>query len=154
MQHIAKYLNEYNEMILHDKLTSMYNLYFHFLYYSKSPFRFDNIKTFNVDFLSNEAFLNTYYVLRSFFYSDQFFGKMINKDPFAFMNIITYLCLIKEVVIIRKRFDYLKEEIIALLNKLKETFENIESHEVRLPEYCKTIYNLLLNVSKEINENF
>ena len=124
---ISDYLSEYNKSLLNNNLISKYNLYYHFLYYSKCPFTFDHINRFNIEFLNHEVFLNTYYVLKRFIDND-LQNKLLSRNPFVFMNIITYMNLIREVIIKENKFLYLSDEIKTTIDNIGNTITMLKSH--------------------------
>lgn len=143
-------LNAYNQKLLTNTLVARCNLNFHFLYYSKCLFSFEHINKFNIEFLSNEQFLNTYYVLKHFL-EDDFSNKIISNNPFVLMNIITYLNLINIVIIEKQRFLYLKKDIEIMLASMQKIISGVKSRFGVSISNINQIFDLLILTSQKLN---
>lgn len=145
---VTENLHEYNSKLIKNSIDSRINLYFHFLYYSKAPFTFDHVSKFDIEFLNNELFFNTYYILKRFFEDSSLSNMIICNDPFAYMNIITYLHLIDEIVIKRNKFLNLKREIKDSIERMKTILDGIQTRDFQKPVYLDTIYKEIITLTQ------
>lgn len=143
------YLNEFNEKLMTHTVFKKCNLFFHFFYYSKCAFSFNHINDFDLEYLNNELFYNTYYVLKNYLEND-FTHEILKNNPIAFMNTITFLHLIKEVVLQEEKYLHLKEEIMVLLNNIEKTICNLFDRNILTSKCAKKTKELLCSTMLEI----
>ncbi len=145
-------LDKYISLLLKENLVATNNLYFHFLYYSKAPFTFEHINKFNMNYLNLEMFLNTYYVLKSFLEGKEVQNGVVSNNPFAYMNIITFLQLIDEVMIKKEQFVHLKSEARKTVENLKKIIDGVISHKCDRLAYISKTSDLIILILNKIKD--
>lgn len=140
-------LTEFNRMMLEHDCISRYNLVFHLFYYSKRAFVFNQIHTFDIDWIDYEMFYSTYYVLRKTIAKDgngDWTG-LLSAEPFISMNLITFLKLVESVVVERRRFTEVALDAVNVIGGLLSTIENARGYspEKGIMNYMNGVYGRL-----------
>lgn len=144
-------LNRYNELLLKNRTFTNINLSFHFLYYSKSAFTFDDVINLNIESINNEAFLNTYYVLKRYLNFKNIHNDLIQSEQFIYMNIITFLHLIQKTPITKIISLGFRDDVLQLCQKIIDYFLGIEQHKLSKPQYFAEIQDLICDIKRKFN---
>lgn len=128
-------LTLFNEMMLSDSNFLSCNLHFHLFYYSKLEFVFSDLIEFDKKNIDYEMFHNTYYVLdNQLNVDDKFYTKLIRKDSFLVMNIITFLDLLQNITI-----DKFADFIQTALKRVCDLLTSIRLIEDRVGLYYPSL---------------
>ncbi len=143
----------FNKMMLNDSDCLSCNLHFHLFYYSKLEFVFSDLIEFDKKNIDYEMFHNTYYVLDNQLNVDKkFFTKLICKDSFIIMNIITFLDLLRNITS-DKFADFLQislKRVRDLLSAIKLVGEKVGLFYSDLIEFAEKVLAYL----KKLNGSF
>ncbi len=143
-------LNKYIKLLLKEDIVVKNNLCFHFLYYSKAPFTFEHINKFDISSLNSEMFFNTYYVLKHCLEKDGFKNELLSNNHFTYMNIITYLQLITEILVKRKQFKELKEEVKETISYVKSIIDGIIANKNNSLSFIDEISDLMIVILSKL----
>jgi nucleoside phosphorylase len=145
-----KYLSVFNNELLNNDKYIRCNLLFHFFYYSKREFDFNDLVNYNIENSNYEMYYNTFYKLKDSVmkYGDDLNKYIISNNQQIIMNIITLLQLIEHMQKYDKTFLDSDDEITDILNYLDKKFEKL------IDITCNTkltddIYNKILKLISE-----
>lgn len=156
---ISDGLKKYNKKILEKSDISRCNLIFHLFYYSKRNFSFIKVYEFSLEETDYEMFCNTYYKLKSSLSltPDELISYLLIEEPFMIMNVITFLHLIKEIIVNDGKFNKFVCEVKEFLNELFVIFNEV--NDKKESSFFSDISKLIVNVisglldESELKEN-
>lgn len=147
--HKEEELASFNKMMLKDACYLSCNLHFHLFYYSKLEFVFSDLVEFDKKNIDYEMFHNTYYILDDQLnIGDRLFEKLILKDSFVIMNIITFFDLLQNIS--KDRFvNFLQpalERVQVLLSAIEKVNAKVGSFYSDLIPFAKKIQTYLIGL--------
>lgn len=122
------YLSRYNNLILKNAEIARLNVSFHFHYYAREIFKFEDVISHDLLNSHNEMFYNTYYVLEQSLRGPV--GEAEMTDQFLLHNLITYLHLFKKFILPSNRYPNLVPDVKRLLSGYRDAYGRIPSERI------------------------
>lgn len=150
-------LKEYNKLLLSESDVEQNNLAFHLLYYSRQEFTFKQVHTLDLENISPEMFYGTYYVLLSSLDvtdpKEDVAKRLIARDTFTYMNLITFAQLTKKYMVDLGLFLNLSSSAKDTLQKAENVMKGLDRVQTSESFPLKGIRDLAQNVLHQLKTN-